>query len=150
MVSHAGVILTLIMSPAAILLVVFAFFQKVGDGHRFHLRVYVPQSPEELSEKLWKRLQASAQIEKATALVTCTICLEDILPGQPVRRLRCGHLFHPDCICRWCCHKGDWAVACPMCRDREPLDTTVCVARGFSWSCPGFNTSAATTTPVGF
>ena len=80
------------MSPAAILLVVFAFFQKVGDGQRVHLRVYVPQSPKELSEKLWKRLQASAQIEKATALVTCTICLEDILPGQPVRRLRCGHL----------------------------------------------------------
>ncbi|CAE7765653.1 RMR2 [Symbiodinium sp. CCMP2456] len=128
MVSHAGVILTLIMSPAAILLVVFAFFQKVGDGQRVQLRVYVPQSPKELREKLWKRLQASAHIEKATALVTCTICLEDILPGQPVRRLRCGHLFHPDCICRWCCHKGDWAVACPMCRDREPLDTTACAA----------------------
>ena len=92
MVSHAGAILTLIMSPAAILLVVFAFFQKVADGQRVRLRAYVLQSPKELKEKLWKRLEASAHIEKATALVTCTICLEDILPGQPVRRLRCGHL----------------------------------------------------------
>ncbi|CAE7484434.1 RMR6 [Symbiodinium natans] len=122
MASSVPFLLVLALSPATILLILFAYFQKVGDGqHANRIRAFVAQSQQKHSKQLREKVQASARIEKATAQVTCIICLEDVESGQPVRRLRCGHLFHPDCICSWCCHKGDWAVLCPTCRDSEPL-----------------------------
>lgn len=42
---------------------------------------------------------------------TCAICTEDFLPGTDVRKLPCGHIFHPACIDRWLL---DFAVTCPL------------------------------------
>lgn len=51
---------------------------------------------------------------------TCCICLGDINGSgserMGVARLRCGHVFHPACICAW------WRrsmLRCPVCRARE-------------------------------
>ena len=48
---------------------------------------------------------------------TCSICLTDISPatdpGSTVRRLRCSHIFHKDCVDTWLTqHHG----TCPVCR----------------------------------
>jgi len=32
---------------------------------------------------------------------TCTICIEDLVPGAEVRRLRCGHVYHRECVDAW-------------------------------------------------
>jgi len=32
---------------------------------------------------------------------TCTICIEDLAPGAEVRRLRCGHVYHRECVDAW-------------------------------------------------
>ena len=48
------------------------------------------------------------------SLRTCSICFEDLEPGEYVRQLRCVHLFHQECIDQWLSHKN----ACPNCNER--------------------------------
>ena len=43
---------------------------------------------------------------------TCSVCLEDFMPGDIVNRLKCGHVFHPQCIYTWATYKA----TCPTCR----------------------------------
>ena len=43
----------------------------------------------------------------------CSICLEEFVYQQQLRRVGCGHLFHPRCIQEWFA-TGD--TRCPMCR----------------------------------
>ena len=42
----------------------------------------------------------------------CPICLGDIHAGEVVRRLRCGHEFHPRCVDGWLYAQ----TTCPTCR----------------------------------
>ena len=42
----------------------------------------------------------------------CTICLENLIEGDEVRRLKCGHVFHAECIDSWLVK----VAACPLCR----------------------------------
>lgn len=41
----------------------------------------------------------------------CSICTEDFADGMHVRRLPCGHVFHPSCIDEWL---RDRARTCPL------------------------------------
>lgn len=46
-------------------------------------------------------------------VVTCAVCLEDLLGGEMVRSLpECRHLFHVGCIDAWL----QMHVTCPLCR----------------------------------
>ncbi|GMI38579.1 hypothetical protein TrCOL_g1725 [Triparma columacea] len=47
----------------------------------------------------------------------CCVCLEENAIGSTVKRLPCGHLFHPTCIDSWITHH----CTCPVCR--YELDT---------------------------
>ncbi|RTE70060.1 hypothetical protein BHE90_015548 [Fusarium euwallaceae] len=42
----------------------------------------------------------------------CSICTEDFTEGVKLRKLPCGHLFHPQCIDPWLM---DRARTCPLC-----------------------------------
>ena len=44
---------------------------------------------------------------------TCTICLDGYSWRQRVRTLKCGHIFHENCINTWLNQKR----TCPLCRD---------------------------------
>ncbi|OLP98958.1 Protein CfxQ [Symbiodinium microadriaticum] len=87
--------------------------------HRFFLRrdgyPKVSEGPQDLREVVVD----SAWTEPAGQPSTCIICLEPVNSEQPVRRLRCNHQFHPDCILQWCLKRR--ALECPTCRDQEPL-----------------------------
>ena len=50
-------------------------------------------------------------------LQTCPICLDDHCSND-LRALRCGHLFHENCIGEWLFHEGaaGRVAACPCCR----------------------------------
>ncbi|KAK8093465.1 hypothetical protein PG997_000150 [Apiospora hydei] len=42
---------------------------------------------------------------------SCTICTDDFTEGVDVRKLPCGHLFHPPCIDQWL---AEFGVTCPV------------------------------------
>jgi len=51
---------------------------------------------------------------------TCIVCLEEMLLAK---KLKCGHLFHLNCLRTWIEHN----VVCPACRAEivlDPLDET--------------------------
>lgn len=52
--------------------------------------------------ELLQRLTLAAFVVTETeAGESCAICIDDFVVGENVRRLRCGHLFHAECISRW-------------------------------------------------
>lgn len=56
--------------------------------------------------------KAPAADSGTNALTSCTICLSTFEDGESVRRLRCMHLFHTDCVDNWLKDRS----ACPVCR----------------------------------
>ena len=42
----------------------------------------------------------------------CSVCLDDFILTELVRKLRCNHLYHAQCIIAWLERHGD----CPLCR----------------------------------
>jgi hypothetical protein len=42
----------------------------------------------------------------------CVICLEFFRIGEEVAMLACHHIFHSDCIVKWCVNKPE----CPVCK----------------------------------
>jgi len=53
-------------------------------------------------------------VEKAhvDAKLQCSVCWEDFVLNEPVRKLPCSHLYHENCIVPWLqCHG-----TCPICR----------------------------------
>ncbi|KAK0741583.1 hypothetical protein B0T21DRAFT_408451 [Apiosordaria backusii] len=49
--------------------------------------------------------------KKATKGHSCAICTEDFVEGGDVRKLPCGHIFHPPCVDPWLLQ---FAVTCPL------------------------------------
>ena len=45
----------------------------------------------------------------------CACCLEDYHMDSDVALLPCGHIYHQECIARWCVASGK-AASCPTCR----------------------------------
>ncbi|KAI7855657.1 hypothetical protein BDC45DRAFT_505570 [Circinella umbellata] len=43
----------------------------------------------------------------------CLVCLDDFIPKQSVRVLKCCHVFHQECVDRWLCETHN---SCPVCR----------------------------------
>ena len=44
---------------------------------------------------------------------TCSICLCEYEEDEEVKKLRCGHFFHSECIDTWLINKK---ALCPICR----------------------------------
>lgn len=52
----------------------------------------------------------------------CTVCLSEIEEGERIRKLRCKHTFHRDCLDQWL--QQYWAT-CPLCRTKVLPDEIV-------------------------
>ncbi|ORZ22658.1 hypothetical protein BCR42DRAFT_368679 [Absidia repens] len=50
----------------------------------------------------------------------CLVCLDDFMPKQSVRVLKCRHVFHVECVDRWLVEAHN---SCPVCRG-IPITTT--------------------------
>lgn len=50
--------------------------------------------------------------EQVDAKVQCSVCWEDFVLGENVRKLPCQHVYHENCICPWLELHG----TCPICR----------------------------------
>eukprot|EP00826_Nyctotherus_ovalis_P054401 TRINITY_DN7121_c0_g1_i10.p3 TRINITY_DN7121_c0_g1~~TRINITY_DN7121_c0_g1_i10.p3 ORF type:complete len:191 (+),score=32.66 TRINITY_DN7121_c0_g1_i10:833-1405(+) len=58
----------------------------------------------------------------------CVICLVDFSEAQPIRRLKCRHIFHKVCIEEWVKSKINTIPKCPTCNS----DLTKERPRGFA------------------
>jgi hypothetical protein len=65
-----------------------------------------------LTERDIEELPFCVYSERVSGSRGCTICLEDFEPGCCVRPLKCGHLFHKDCVDVWLFRSS----MCPVCR----------------------------------
>lgn len=53
----------------------------------------------------------------------CRVCLSEFEEGEKVRRLKCQHTFHRDCLDKWL--QEYWAT-CPLCRKQVvPNDVVI-------------------------
>ena len=62
--------------------------------------------------------------EKSTRKLSreCAVCLSEFMKGERVRRLRCNHTFHKECLDRWL---QQYLATCPLCRTRVLPDEIV-------------------------
>ncbi|WAO97028.1 RING-type domain-containing protein [Fusarium falciforme] len=57
--------------------------------------------------------QATCASAQSSSAEVCVICLEVLVDGDNVRRLKCKHLFHMSCIDSWF---QKHHVDCPLCK----------------------------------
>lgn len=79
-------------------------------------KALVPKRP---SPRLQKPHPADLSRQEETS---CSICTEDFADGAELRKLPCGHLYHPSCIDQWL---REFNVTCPLCRVDLSVSATV-------------------------
>eukprot|EP00928_Gymnodinium_smaydae_P041406 TRINITY_DN28024_c0_g4_i1.p2 TRINITY_DN28024_c0_g4~~TRINITY_DN28024_c0_g4_i1.p2 ORF type:complete len:217 (-),score=22.66 TRINITY_DN28024_c0_g4_i1:525-1175(-) len=55
--------------------------------------------------------------EDGMAREMCCVCLSDMVPGDLITELSCGHLYHTSCVEGWTTHQledGGRSVCCPL------------------------------------
>ncbi|XP_041005466.1 E3 ubiquitin-protein ligase RHA2B-like [Juglans microcarpa x Juglans regia] len=62
-----------------------------------------------------KRLRTNQQTE-------CAVCLSEFKEDEEIRKLKCKHIFHKDCLDRWLQH---CSATCPLCRNKVLPDDAV-------------------------
>lgn len=60
-----------------------------------------------------RRSSWPTQVEQSSE---CAVCLTELEEGEKVRKLKCKHNFHKDCLDRWL-QQQYWAT-CPLCRTK--------------------------------
>ncbi|KAK3355415.1 hypothetical protein B0H65DRAFT_47110 [Neurospora tetraspora] len=76
-------------------------------------RAFYPQIRHALLGKHRGRQPCPEDADTTSLIQTCAICTDDFVRGTNVRRLPCGHFFHPPCIDPWLLNFGK---TCPLCR----------------------------------
>lgn len=64
------------------------------------------------------RIKVTAYDIAANESTECSICLDELVAGQPALRIPCGHLYHEDCVKDWLKKSNE----CPVCRFELPTD----------------------------
>lgn len=62
------------------------------------------------------KYKGSSEDDDESKLMTCVICMEEVIIGSQLTRMPCFHLFHEDCISRWLLGH----LICPLCRFKFP------------------------------
>merc|ERR1719277_2434427 len=64
------------------------------------------------------RIKVTAYDIAANEGTECSICLDELVAGEPALRIPCGHLFHEECVKDWLNKSNE----CPVCRFELPTD----------------------------
>lgn len=72
-------------------------------------------------EEEQERAEYERLFPETTALadLPCIICLENIVEGEPCRRLQCAHSFHKSCLDTWWIRQQHSRLLCPTCKTRQ-------------------------------
>mmetsp|Transcript_42576 Transcript_42576/g.66697 ORF Transcript_42576/g.66697 Transcript_42576/m.66697 type:complete len:164 (-) Transcript_42576:354-845(-) len=52
------------------------------------------------------------KVTQSSKAAPCSVCLDDLSPGEDARIMPCLHQFHKDCIDKWLMEKTE----CPVCK----------------------------------
>ncbi|KAH8648568.1 hypothetical protein BX600DRAFT_116417 [Xylariales sp. PMI_506] len=77
---------------------------------------------DDISKLPLSRFKKSKSQPDALQSQSCSICTDDFIDGMDVRKLPCGHTYHPQCIDEWL---RDFGVTCPLCRIDLSVSATV-------------------------
>ncbi|KAK0656896.1 hypothetical protein B0T16DRAFT_48615 [Cercophora newfieldiana] len=92
----------------------FASFNRLDwSAGRFKERTSVDVHKKSVSPSVTTSKSATEIQMRKLAMQACAICTEDFCKGTNVRKLPCGHIFHPRCIDPWLVN---FAATCPLCR----------------------------------
>ena len=69
----------------------------------------------------------SCPIRRATCCSVCKLCMSDFVSEDMVSRVRCGHLFHSQCLQEWLQCTSLAQNECPYCRQSLLHDQLVMV-----------------------
>ena len=98
--------------------------QRQLDGQYMRLlEQYEGQDPPNLRRSsLWQseglspgsigRYEPQVLPPEETGTLVCSICIDEVRPGDKIRRIDCGHGFHMACIDPWLLRHGE----CPNCK----------------------------------
>ncbi len=67
-----------------------------------------------LSEESFDKIPKVNFSPMDSSTFNCTICFTDFEPGEELKQLPCGHMFHEDCIKPWLTNNNK---SCPTCRE---------------------------------
>lgn len=84
---------------------------------RMSMRDYKPYTTtttKENIDKICPEIKARHQKDK------CTVCLEHVKRGEPIRMLPCHHYLHSDCLVGWFTQGN---TVCPVCRYEVKFET---------------------------
>jgi len=93
----------------------------LGDSFRLDLNQLISLSVSAARRRLNdEEVRALPRVRfEAPELQSCSICLEHFRHGMLLSGLRCGHVFHVDCLAQWV----QRAALCPNCRSViQPVD----------------------------
>ncbi|KAJ2068480.1 hypothetical protein GGI08_000853 [Coemansia sp. S2] len=64
------------------------------------------------SEHREKSLKLADSVDEEEEPSACVVCLDVFVADTTVRKLACGHVFHPNCIDKWLLRRS---CRCPLC-----------------------------------
>ncbi|KAK8005977.1 hypothetical protein PG991_012274 [Apiospora marii] len=79
------------------------------------------RSPRGLLTSLWlpvRSITIGRSRTRREQETSCIICTDDFDEGVEVRKLPCGHIFHPTCVDQWL---AEFGVTCPVWQVSLPL-----------------------------
>ncbi|KAI3866569.1 hypothetical protein MKW92_052010 [Papaver armeniacum] len=68
----------------------------------------------EPEQKMSDTVEPDVNVKSTQDGLTCSVCLDQVIVGESVRRLPCLHQFHANCIDPWLRKQG----TCPLCKFR--------------------------------
>jgi hypothetical protein len=93
------------------------FEEDTAIAIRMSMRDYKPHTTtttKENIDKICPEIKARHQKDK------CTVCLEHVKRGEPIRMLPCHHYLHSDCLVGWFTQGN---TVCPVCRYEVKFET---------------------------
>ncbi|KAG4975297.1 E3 ubiquitin-protein ligase RHA2A [Glycine soja] len=111
----------MIMLLASLLIELIILIQKLRESRPISTRQYL-KLIEKKNPTICYTKRLNLKPEHAATATECRVCLSEFEEGEKVRKLKCQHTFHRDCLDKWL--QQYWAT-CPLCRKQVLPDDVV-------------------------
>ncbi|KAM7276584.1 hypothetical protein ACFE04_018450 [Oxalis oulophora] len=109
-----------------ILLLEILIFIRAATGaltsYNANKKIITAKQYNQMIEEKNPTIQYKKGSSSALESMQCSVCLSDFEEGDKVRRLKCKHTFHKDCLDKWL---HEFFATCPLCRTKILPDDIV-------------------------